>query len=45
MAYRGYTIEMEFGSYTIYRAGNPYATTGGFKTIEDAKKRIDWNEG
>lgn len=44
MMYRGWSIESEHsigGQWTIYRQGNPYATKGGFKTIEDAKKYID----
>ena len=35
----GASIEQERdGSWTVYRAGNPYATTGGFKTADDAAR-------
>lgn len=42
MNYWGYSIEQERdGTYSNYQPGNPYATTGGFKTIEEAKQHID----
>ena len=35
----GASIEQERdGSWTVYRAGDPYATTGGFKSPEDAAR-------
>ncbi len=42
VSYKGASIEQELdGSFSVYRAGDPYATTTGFKTTEAAKKAID----
>lgn len=42
--YKGLSIEQERdGTWTIYHAGNPYATRGGYKTCDAAKDWIDKN--
>lgn len=46
MKYRGTSIEKERdGSFTVYVAGNAYATSSGYTSIEAAKKYVDWCKG
>jgi hypothetical protein len=43
MKYRGTSIEKELnGSYSVYFAGNAYATSSNFASIEAAQRYVDW---